>query len=219
MMREGFPRLVVDNSSSSPFPQQCRSERQPPGLAYAVNPMMEAVGKLAVFPPVADRAHADAEQPSGFRSAAEPVDHIIDSFEDRFAHAEEYSSDMNAVNGRFSESVVVRQFLRIDSVLREIPTDALTMTAWRLQAARRALDLSQRAVCRATGVEPNTWNQWERAKYMPDVLAMSRFGDLYGITLDWIFRGRAETMIGSLAEQCTASLEQVITDETAKSAS
>lgn len=213
-----YPRLVIDNSSR-PLPQQRGRHRQAPRLAFTKDPVVQSLRQQPIAPPIADRAHAHVKQPRRGRRAAKRVNHSVNGVEGDIAHARQYSSEMNAVNARFSDSMVGRQFSTIAGVLRDIPTDALTMTSWRLQAARRALNLSQRAACRAVTVEPNTWNQWERGKYMPDVLAMGRFGDLYGVTLDWIYRGRADTMAGSLAEKCTSALAEVIADEAAKAAS
>ena len=59
----------------------------------------------------------------------------------------------------------------------------------RISAARDALDLSQVEVCRNIGVGETTWNNWEHGKRKPDPIAMVRFANAYGVTLDWIYRG------------------------------
>jgi transcriptional regulator with XRE-family HTH domain len=61
--------------------------------------------------------------------------------------------------------------------------------AQRLIATRRALGYSQAELCRRTGIAPNTYNQYEKARNRPDWENANRLCDGLGITLDWIFRG------------------------------
>jgi transcriptional regulator with XRE-family HTH domain len=65
----------------------------------------------------------------------------------------------------------------------------LRETGKRLARAREALDLSQVEICRAIGIGETTWNNWEKGKRRPDPIALVRFANTYGITLDYIYRG------------------------------
>ena len=61
--------------------------------------------------------------------------------------------------------------------------------AARLAATREALGLNQRQLCERTGIAPNTYNQWEKAKGRPDLDGAIILCDKFGLTLDWIYLG------------------------------
>lgn len=214
MSRSHGLRLVIDNSHRF-FAKKHRSDGDAAYLTLSENPVMKPFWEFAVATPIADGAHPDAEQFCSYCSTAESVNDGIDRIQDNSVHTPCYSCEMNAVNHRISESVQNRNFRRVAGMLRDIPSDALTHAALRLRAARTALGKTQREACRAAGVEPNTWNQWERARYLPDVLAMSRFSDLYGITLDWVYRGRADTMSPDRAEKIIECYNALLKDKVA----
>ena len=71
----------------------------------------------------------------------------------------------------------------------ERPTEAIARTAARLRATRCALGLTQRRIAELCNVSEARWSNWERGDHFPDILVMVQLGTLYGVTLDWIFRG------------------------------
>lgn len=74
------------------------------------------------------------------------------------------------------------------------PRSVVQEVAKRLRCARLALGLSQVTVARGLDLKPSTWCVWESGENLPDPLVMARFGDVYGITTDWIYRGRTEAL-------------------------
>jgi len=69
------------------------------------------------------------------------------------------------------------------------PSEAVTLAARRLRAAREALGMEQKEIALAAGAQPNRWNNWERGISLPDPLVMARCQVLFGISLDWIYVG------------------------------
>ena len=76
----------------------------------------------------------------------------------------------------------------------------------RLKATRLALGLKTREVHRATGIGESTWSQYEGGRRTPDVLAMGRYCERFGFTLDWIYRGVVAGLPVHLAETTLAEL-------------
>jgi len=70
----------------------------------------------------------------------------------------------------------------------------------RLRAAREAIERSQADVCRAIEVDANRWNQYERGGRRLDHDVLAQFCDTYGVTTDWVLRGRPEGMPPTLSE-------------------
>lgn len=69
------------------------------------------------------------------------------------------------------------------------PKSQVEAIALRLRVARAALDISQAELCRRTGIAPNTYNQWEKAKGAPDIWQAILLAKALGYTLDYIYRG------------------------------
>jgi transcriptional regulator with XRE-family HTH domain len=65
----------------------------------------------------------------------------------------------------------------------------LEKIAERLENTRGALGLSQSELCAKTGIQRNTYNQWERGKQRPGLSQAMILCETFGITLDWIYRG------------------------------
>jgi transcriptional regulator with XRE-family HTH domain len=59
----------------------------------------------------------------------------------------------------------------------------------RLKATRRALNLTQAELCRSSGVQPSTYNQYERGINVISLSQALRLCDAFAVTLDWIYRG------------------------------
>lgn len=86
----------------------------------------------------------------------------------------------------------------------ERPVDAMHNAGARLRVTRAILGFQQQEMARVLGVEPQTWNNWERGRNLVDPLAMARGALRYGFTLDWIYLGSLVRMPGDL----TAEIEQ-----------
>ena len=81
------------------------------------------------------------------------------------------------------------------------PDDVIALVGARLRAAREVIDpeLKSKEMAAALHVAENTYSQWETGARLADPLAMARLGDIYGIGLDWIYRGRLEGLPERLA--------------------
>jgi hypothetical protein len=63
----------------------------------------------------------------------------------------------------------------------------------RLQDVRAAFGAeSQKAWAEREGFNPTQWNNWETGTRRIPVDAAERLCDRYGLTLDWIYRGRRD---------------------------
>lgn len=72
------------------------------------------------------------------------------------------------------------------------PQEIMAVVARRLALSRTVLGFSQAEVCRLLAVKHNTWSMWESGKNLPDPLVMACYCDRFGITLDYIYRGRLD---------------------------
>lgn len=73
----------------------------------------------------------------------------------------------------------------------------------RLAAIRAAFsDLSQKAWAERNGFEATQWNNWERGTSRIPVENAERLCERYGLTLDFIYRGRRD----GLAETASKAL-------------
>lgn len=82
----------------------------------------------------------------------------------------------------------------------------------RLAKAERATGLTARAICDAINCQENTWSQWKSGKSPPELLAMIRFCDKYGMTLDWIYRGVPWGLTAAIAQR----IERMTAEQDAK---
>lgn len=76
------------------------------------------------------------------------------------------------------------------------PDDVIALVGARLRAAREVIDpeLKSKDMAAALHVAENTYSQWETGARLADPLAMARLADIYGVGLDWIYRGRLDGM-------------------------
>lgn len=81
------------------------------------------------------------------------------------------------------------------------PDDVIALVGARLRAARETIDpeLKSQDMAAALHVAPNTYSQWETGARLADPLAMARLGDIFGVGLDWIYRGRLDGLPERLA--------------------
>ena len=200
--------LVVDNSCDPRFQKFLINGEAALGT-QSEDPMVMPLREKPFFLPIADRGIFNAAQRRRCPGSAQSGHDGINTLEN-FAHKPLYSGDMNNVKVRNPESPDGLAPLNIWSMAREIPTESLEAVALRLRAARMALDKSQREVCRNVNVQSNTWNQWEKGAYTPDVFAMGRFADLYGISLDWIYRGRPDSLPANRIEAVVNQFNELL---------
>jgi transcriptional regulator with XRE-family HTH domain len=83
------------------------------------------------------------------------------------------------------------------------PTD-IAAIAHRLRATRESLGLKPSEVCRAAGIAPNTYSQWESATGRPSLDQAMKLCDVFGVTLDWIYRGNRTGLPFQLASALTS---------------
>lgn len=81
----------------------------------------------------------------------------------------------------------------------------IDLVARRLRACRKATGLSIVEIADQMAVTPQRWGQWERAARTPAIDEMSRFCDIYGASLDFIFRGVVSGMTEEFARKVTQS--------------
>ena len=69
-----------------------------------------------------------------------------------------------------------------------VPSSAAEVTA-RLKTTRKALKLTQAALCRLTGISAQAWNNVETGDARIGLDNAIQLCDATGLTLDWVFRG------------------------------
>ncbi len=68
--------------------------------------------------------------------------------------------------------------------------DIMADVGKRLRWAREVVADSQASLCRDLGgLDPTAWNRWERGNRYPDPIALIRFCDTFGLTMDYLYRG------------------------------
>lgn len=82
-----------------------------------------------------------------------------------------------------------------------IPKSQIQEIAGRLLAAREAVGISSAELCRRTGINPNTYSQWETAKGRPSLDEAIKLCRALGYTLDWIYLGNPSGLPLSIASK------------------
>ena len=67
--------------------------------------------------------------------------------------------------------------------------------AKRLKAIRKASSLTQQAVAAALGVDRSTYTYYETGKTSPDVFALTRLAQMFGVSTDQLLGKMTETMV------------------------
>ena len=80
------------------------------------------------------------------------------------------------------------------------PTSTMEVAA-RLKLTREALKLSQAALCRQTGISPQSWNNAETGDNRIAVDEAMKLCRATGVTLDWIFRGNRTLLPAIILEE------------------
>lgn len=79
----------------------------------------------------------------------------------------------------------------------------------RLRALREALDLEGATFAASIGVAKNTYSHWETGRNLPDIYAMGRVWDQYGVDLNYIFLGRTGTLPADLRVKVAEALNEL----------
>lgn len=83
---------------------------------------------------------------------------------------------------------------------------SLDAVAERLQLTRLALGLSQAAIGRLAGIEPQAWNNNERARGRISLDQAIKLCIATGVSLDWIYRGEMRGLPHELAVKIQAQI-------------
>lgn len=59
----------------------------------------------------------------------------------------------------------------------------------RLSRLRTAVSMSQAELCRAIGVAPNRWNQYESGERRITIEVVAKLRQRFGVTSDWVYFG------------------------------
>lgn len=70
----------------------------------------------------------------------------------------------------------------------------MTDFSQRLQTARKKLKLTQSEVAEKLNVSFQAVSLWERGETTPEVEKLMEIADLYGVTIDWLLRGKADAI-------------------------
>lgn len=66
-----------------------------------------------------------------------------------------------------------------------------------MRAARIAAGLSQSDAAAAAGVHPHTVYRYERQELTPSLDHLEKLADAYGVSIDWLVRGREHAATGT----------------------
>lgn len=213
--RQATLRLVTDNRhlrrSSKKTVVYSEAIRLKLFADGALKPL--AVGKMTPAPPVTDPAGDHSEPLGSPAGAAEGINDLVDGCQDDerfFRHAERYSAFLKKVKSRPSESLSGLEASSLSGM--DNAASALgfkTLVGLRLKAGRKAMG-KQNKICAALKVSASKWSQWETGQYLPDEQIAARFADRYGISMDWIYRGRADTLPPDRVDRVLAEYEALL---------
>lgn len=71
----------------------------------------------------------------------------------------------------------------------------MTDFSQRLQTARKQHKLTQSEVAEKLNVSFQAVSLWERGETMPEVEKLMEIADLYGVTIDWLLRGKEDAIV------------------------
>ena len=197
--------IIVDNTKKT------RVRRKAAFTKPGVNPMFKAglVRKAPLSLPVTNRSRELFAKPRKVRAATKSLDDLVNRSKSLDVHTTLCPFNMDNVksiiNG--STSYGARTRVSLMGIGELSPAEAIAL---RLAAAREALGMKQAQIARKFDIGKTTWNAWETGTNTPSVLTMTLIADRYGISLDWIYRGRADTMAANLAEKVLAKYKELL---------
>lgn len=195
-----FPRLVIDNSDGF---EEAVVQTNAEIIGLLRKTIMQTLGKLAPVAPVAHGARADPESLAHFGRPAEcgyrvgNIGHNV--------HCIISSQCVKFVKGSSCE-VTIREAIRKIHGMKDrelVNEESPIEVGRRLALIRRSLGRSASEICRLTGIELNTYSQWENGKRLPDIQYMKRYCRTLGIPLGYIYmndmRGLGADMMEKMA--------------------
>jgi DNA-binding XRE family transcriptional regulator len=164
-------------------------------------------GQPPAHAPVGHRAGVAGRPPRDSRCAAERIDHLINGVEFRgLTHARHnlHSGWMCQVGMRDLEMWM--EISQADATLGGMARqyerqESLNATGYRLRLTREAMNLSQAAFCRLSGISQTAWNNYERGQRRISVDEAFKLASFTGVSFDWIYRGMRTTLPMQLAER------------------
>lgn len=87
---------------------------------------------------------------------------------------------------------------------KSLPPSQVEQIAHRLRMGREALGMSAAELCRRTGIQPNTYSQWENSKGRPQLDEAIKLCSALGYTLDWIYLGDRSGLPYAIASKIAA---------------
>lgn len=88
--------------------------------------------------------------------------------------------------------------------------------AERLTMVRTIIQPNRVIISELFGVHHTVWQKWEDGRNYPDPEVMARFCDQWGVTMDWLFRGRMEGMREALRALMYEKNPELLAAEVAK---
>ncbi len=79
----------------------------------------------------------------------------------------------------------------------------------RLQAVMAYFDVSKSAFARSIGVTPGAVGNWMAAKHNPDLAAMDKIFEVYGVIGEWIYFGRVFALSDELRAPLTLAEDRI----------
>lgn len=93
---------------------------------------------------------------------------------------------------------------------RRTPEEARADIGKRLRWSREALGISAAELSRLFGYRDNTLSQWETGRNPPNPTKLVLFCDVYGISLDWLYRG---SLAGPLPDDFRQEMRERMAEE------
>jgi len=81
------------------------------------------------------------------------------------------------------------------------PTDVFIGFGDRLRWTRQALRSTQTRLAADLGVSAPRYNQWEKGKYVPDLMTLYRYKLVHGVSIDWILAGDPSGLPARILQQ------------------
>lgn len=176
----------------------------------------EGFGRQAVSgPPVGNGLHGASGDARDGCSATEGVDYRGRGAELGCRH--DFRILHGACMAQVASSPEWRQTVHYGTVapmlIRGNDPHSLAAVAERMKLTRLALGLSQAAIGRLAGIEPQAWNNNERARGRISLDQAIKLCIATGVSLDWIYRGEMRGLPHELAVKIQ---EQIAAPEKAK---
>lgn len=212
-----YLQLVVDNSGGGLHENGIR-DRNPGILAGSVDQQVMALRDKPVLAPVADGLHGHAAKPRHGGGPAEGVDHAagrLDQCLSGVGHGGNYSASLKNVKCEYPESSPGTPSSSLNPMKNTGDLTFNELVGLRIVAARKFAGRSQADVCRALEIASNKWSQWENGHYTADPRLVTRFAEVYNISMNWLYLGRTDGMAAGDSERLQIIFRGLVTERLA----